>query len=122
MKKLLFLFFILIAVLFIGIKASYAEWVWSSETSWVDPEQLTRETTDQQYKYAIALMIKREYISAIGIFKSIIKSNSDTELAEESQLNIAKSYFLANDYKNSFRAYEEFDRKRSWPLAGYRRF
>ena len=107
MKKQLFVFFILAAFLFIGTKASYAEWVWSSETSWVDPDQLTRETTDQRYKYAIALMIKREYISAVGIFKGVIKDNPGTELAIESQLNIAKSYFLLGDYHNSFRAYEQ---------------
>ncbi len=111
MKKQLFVFFILAAFLLIGTKASYAEWVWSSETNWVDPDQLTRETTDQRYKYAIALMIKREYISAIGIFKGVIKDNPGTELAEESQLNIAKSYFLLGDYHNSFRAYEQLIEK-----------
>ncbi len=111
MKKQLFVFFILAAFLLIGTKASYAEWIWSSETNWVDPDQLTRETTDQRYKYAIALMIKREYISAVGIFKGVIKDNPETELAVESQLNIAKSYFLLGDYHNSFRAYEQLIEK-----------
>jgi outer membrane assembly lipoprotein YfiO len=111
MKKQLFVFFILMAFFFIGTKATFAEWVWSGETSWVDPDQLTRETTDQRYKYAIALMIKREYISAIGIFKGIIKDNPGAELAEESQLNIAKTYFLVGDYKNSFKAYEQLIEK-----------
>jgi outer membrane assembly lipoprotein YfiO len=111
MKKQLFVFFILMGFFFIGTKATFAEWVWSGETSWVDPDQLTRETTDQRYKYAIALMIKREYISAIGIFKGIIKDNPGTELAEESQINIAKTYFLVGDYKNSFKAYEQLIEK-----------
>ncbi|MCP4252050.1 MAG: outer membrane protein assembly factor BamD [Candidatus Scalindua sp.] len=108
MKKLLFVLFILMVFFSNGIKTSFAGWVWTGETSWVDPEQLTRETTDQRYKYAITLMIEREYISAIGIFKSVIKDNPGTELAEESQLNIAKTYFLLGDYKNSFMAYEQF--------------
>ncbi len=111
MKKQLFVFFILMAFLFIGTKASFAEWIWSGETNWVDPDQLTRETTDQQYKYAIALMIKMEYISAIGIFKGVIKDNPGTELADESQLNIAKTYFLLGDFRNSFRAYEQLIEK-----------
>ncbi|GAX59591.1 lipoprotein [Candidatus Scalindua japonica] len=111
MKKQLIVLFILAGFLFTGTKSSSAEWVWSGETSWVDPDKLTRETNDQQYKYAIALMIKREYISAIGVFKSVIKENPDTELAVESQLNIGKSYFLAGDYKSSFRAYERLIEK-----------
>ncbi len=111
MKKQLFVFFIFVVCLFIGTKASYAEWVWSAETNWVDPDQLTRETTDQRFKYAIALMIKREYISAVGILKGVIKENPGTELAEESQLNIAKAYYLAGDYHNSFRAYEKLIEK-----------
>jgi outer membrane assembly lipoprotein YfiO len=56
-------------------------------------------------------MIKREYISAVGIFKGVIKDNPETELAVESQLNIAKSYFLLGDYHNSFRAYEQLIEK-----------
>ncbi len=111
MKKQLFVFFILLAFFFIGTKASFAGWIWTGQTNWVDPDQLSKETTDQRYQYAIALMIKREYISAIGIFKGVIKDNPGTELAEESQLNIAKSYFLAGDFKNSFRAYEQMIEK-----------
>ena len=108
MKKQLLIFFILMVFFFNDTNVSLAGWVWTGETSWVDPEQLTRDTTDQQYKYAITLMIEREYISAIGIFKSVIKDNPGTELAEESQLNIAKTYFLLGDYKKSFWAYEQF--------------
>jgi len=111
MKKQLFVFFIFAICLFIGTKKLYAEWIWSGETNWVDPDQLTRETTDQRFKYAIALMIKQEYISAIGILKGVIKDNPGTELAEESQLNIAKAYYLAGDYHSSFRTYEELIEK-----------
>ncbi len=111
MKKQLIVFCMLLVFFFPGLKTSFAGWVWTGETSWVDPDQLTRDTIDERYKYAIALMIKREYISAIGIFKSVIKDNPGTELAEESQLNIAKTYFLVGDYKNSFWAYEQLIEK-----------
>ena len=111
MKRQLLVFFILIILFFNGTKVSLAGWVWTGETSWVDPEQLTRDTTDQRYRYAVTLMIEREYISAIGIFKSVIKDNPGTELAEESQLNIAKTYFLLGDYKKAFWAYEQFIEK-----------
>ncbi|MHC4267534.1 MAG: outer membrane protein assembly factor BamD [Planctomycetota bacterium] len=107
MKKQLLVFFVFAAFVFLGAKVSYATWVWSSETDWVDPDQLTRETTDQQFKYAITLMVNREYISAIGIFKNVIKNNQGTELANESQMNIGKSYYLVGDYKSSFNAYEQ---------------
>ena len=111
MKRQLLVFFILMILFFNGTKVSLAGWVWTGETSWVDPEQLTRDTTDQRYRYAVTLMIEREYISAIGIFKSVIKDNPGTELAEESQLNIAKTYFLLGDYKKAFWAYEQFIEK-----------
>ena len=106
MKRQILVFFILAAFVFIDAKVSYAKWVWSSETSWTDPEQLPRETTDQRFRYAVTLLVNREYISAIGIFKDIIKNNPGSELADESQLNIGKAYYLIGDYKNAFKAYE----------------
>ena len=106
MKRQILVFFILAAFVFIDAKESYAKWVWSSETSWIDPEQLSRETTDQQFRYAVTLLVNREYISAVGIFKDIIKKNPGTELADESQLNIGKAYYLFGDYKSAFKAYE----------------
>ena len=106
MKRQLLVFLFLIAFVFIGTKVSHAKWVWSGETSWVDPDQLPRETTDQRFRYAVALIVNREYISAIGIFKNIIANNPGSELAEESQLNIGRAYYLVGDYKNAFKAYE----------------
>jgi outer membrane assembly lipoprotein YfiO len=106
MKKLILVFFILVAFVFIVAKESYAKWVWSSETSWVDPKQLSRETTDQQFRYAVTLLVNKEYISAVGIFKDIIKNSPGSELADESQLNIGKAYYLFGDYKSAFKAYE----------------
>ncbi|MGR3302337.1 MAG: outer membrane protein assembly factor BamD [Candidatus Scalindua sp.] len=106
MKRQILVFFILVAFVFIDAKVSYAKWVWSSETSWIDPDQLSRETTDQRFRYAVTLLVNREYISAIGVFKDIIKNNPGSELADESQLNIGKAYYLFGDYKSSFRAYE----------------
>ena len=101
MKRQILVFFILAAFVFIDAKVSYAKWVWSSETSWTDPEQLPRETTDQRFRYAVTLLVNREYISAIDIFKDIIKNNPGSELAEESQLKIGKEYYMLGDYKNA---------------------
>ena len=106
MKRQILVFFILAVFVFIDARVSYAKWVWSSETSWADPEQLPRETADQQFRYAVALLVNKEYISAIGIFKDIINNNPGSELAEESQLNIGKAYYLVGDYKNAFKAYD----------------
>jgi len=106
MKRLIPVFLILAAFILIVAKESDAKWVWSSETSWVDPKQLTRDTTDQQFRYAVTLLVNKEYISAVGIFKDIIKNNSGSELADESQLNIGKAYYLFGDYKSAFRTYE----------------
>jgi len=106
MKRQIVVFFILAVFVFIDAKVSYAKWVWSSETSWTDPERLPRETTDQRFRYAVTLLVDRECISAIDIFKDIIKNNPGSELADESQLYIGKAYYLIGDYKNAFKAYE----------------
>ncbi len=107
MKRQLYVLLILFAFMFLDARISYAKWVWSKETGWVDPNRLSRETVDQQFRYAITLMVKKEYISAIGAFKDIIKNNPKSELSEESQINIGKSYYLVGDYKNAFKAYEQ---------------
>jgi outer membrane assembly lipoprotein YfiO len=106
MKRQILVFFILAAFVFIVARESYAKWVWSSETSWIDPKILSRDTTDQKFRYAVTLLVNKEYISAVGIFKEIIKNNPGSELAEESLLNIGKAYYLFGDYKSAFKAYE----------------
>ncbi len=107
MKKLLLVFFVFVAIVFLGARETRATWVWSGETDWVDPDQLTRDTTDQQFRFAITLMVSSEYIGAIGIFEDIINNNPGTELANESQMNIGTSYYLIGDYKSSFNAFEQ---------------
>lgn len=106
MKRQLFIFFILITFLFPGAKVSLAKLVWSKETGWTNPDLLPKETADQKFRYAITLMVNKEYISAIGMFKGIIEGNPESELAEESQINIGRAYYMVGDYKNAFRAYE----------------
>ncbi len=106
MKRQLFIFFILITFLFPGAKVTHAKLVWSKETGWVNLDLLPKETSGQQFRYAITLMVSKEYISAIGIFQSIIKGNPESELAEESQINIGRAYYMVGDYKSAFRAYE----------------
>ena len=107
MKKQLFVFTILILLMLFSARTSYAKWVWSNETGWVDPGQLSRETVDQKFRYAITLMVNEEYVSAIGMFKGIIKNNPGSEFADESQINIGKAYYLLGDYGNAFEAYEQ---------------
>jgi outer membrane protein assembly factor BamD len=107
MNKQLFIFFVLITFLFLVAKVSHAKLVWSKETGWVDPDMLPKETGDQQFRYAITLMIKKEYISAIGILHGIIAGNPESELAEESQINIGRAYYMLGDYKSAFREYEQ---------------
>lgn len=106
MKRKLFIFFILVTFLFPGAKVSLAKLVWSKETGWINPDLLPKETADQKFRYAITLMVNKEYISAIGMFQGIIEGNPEAELAEESQINIGRAYYMVGDYKNAFRAYE----------------
>ena len=107
MKRQMFTFIIIIVFVLLGAKTSYAKWVWSKETGWVDPDRLSKETSDQKFRYAITLMVNKEYVNAIGIFQDIIKSDPESELAEESQINIGRAYHMIGDYKSAFKAYEE---------------
>lgn len=107
-KQQLFIVFFILTLFFTIAKSSYAGgWVWSKETGWVEPDELPKETTDQQYKYAITLMVKKEYISAIGLLKDIIKKQPKSELAVEAQLKIGEAYYLFGDYDSAFKVYEK---------------
>ncbi|MFQ5964587.1 MAG: outer membrane protein assembly factor BamD [Candidatus Scalinduaceae bacterium] len=105
-RQLIILFISAIFVLHV-IKISYAEFIWSKETGWVDTDLLSRETINQQFQYAITLMVKKEYISAIGVFNDIIENNPEAEIAEEAQLNIGRAYYMFGDYKKAFKAYDQ---------------
>ena len=105
-KRLLQIYSILIILIFFGTNLSYAKLVWNKETGWIDPDKLTKETIDQQFKYAISLMVNKEYVSAIEIFNNIIKNNPESELAEESKIKIGSSYHMLGDYKKAFKSYE----------------
>lgn len=107
MKKLLLLFIILFAVVSLFVKVSCAKLIWSTETGWVDPDALPKETDNQLFKYAITLIVNKEYINAIGVLNSIIKNNPGSEIAEEAQLKMGKAYYLLGDYKAAFNVYEQ---------------
>ncbi|GJQ58084.1 MAG: outer membrane protein assembly factor BamD [Candidatus Scalindua sp. AMX11] len=106
MKKLLFVFTLLFIVVFLCAKISSAKLIWSKETGWVDPDTLPKETDNQLFKYAITLIVNREYISAIGVLNSVIKNNPDSEIADEAQLKMGEAYSLLGDYKAAFDVYE----------------
>ncbi|MDR4505732.1 MAG: outer membrane protein assembly factor BamD [Candidatus Scalindua sp.] len=107
MKKLLLLFTILSVTVFFCVKISCAKLIWSTETGWVDPVTLPKETDNQLFQYAIALIVNKEYISAIGVLNSIIKNNPGSEIAEEAQMKMGKAYYLLGDYKAAFDVYEQ---------------
>ncbi|MCF6158235.1 MAG: outer membrane protein assembly factor BamD [wastewater metagenome] len=86
---------------------AYGKWVWNKETGWIEPPSEAVTTVEQQYKYALSLLVERKYINAIKEFKAIIKNNPASEFAEISQINIGRAYFLNGDYKRALKSYDE---------------
>ncbi|MCP5008080.1 MAG: outer membrane protein assembly factor BamD [Planctomycetes bacterium] len=107
MKKLLSVFTILFVSVSFYPEILCAKLIWSKETGWVDPETLPKETDSQLYRYAITLIVNKEYISAIGVLNTIIKKHPDSEIAEEARLKMGRAYHMLGDYKAAFNVYEQ---------------
>ncbi|MDR4499489.1 MAG: outer membrane protein assembly factor BamD [Candidatus Scalindua sp.] len=113
MKKLLLVYAICIAFVFLCGKTSYAKLVWSKETGWIDPDAMPKDTHSQMFNYAITLIVNKEYVSAIGVLNSIIKDNPESEIGDEAQMKMARVYYLLGDYKAAFNEYERLLEKGS---------
>ncbi len=107
MKKLLFISIIIGVAMFLCVKISSAKLIWSKETGWVDPDTLPKKTDNQLFKYAVTMIVNKEYISAVGVLNSIVNSNPDSEIADEAQLKMGEAYTMLGDYKAAFNIYEQ---------------
>lgn len=96
-------FLLIVSLSFIIVpRILHAKLVWSRGTGWIDTDALRRETPQQRYEYATALMLGGKYISAAGEFLDIVDKYPDTEMAEPSQFNAAHAYYLAREYRKAF--------------------
>lgn len=97
----------------------YGKMVWNKDTGWVDPATLNPLIPDQRFKLALAMMVERQYESAVKEFQAILERHPEGDLVEPCLYNIAQAYFLAGKYKKAFYAYEDFlDRLPGTRLTG----
>ncbi|MGR3219352.1 MAG: outer membrane protein assembly factor BamD [Candidatus Anammoxibacter sp.] len=108
MNKLLVFVFIIPFFLLINNIVTAEKLIWNKESGWVEMEKLTKDTLDQRYRYALALITDQQYIFGIRRLEAIVKDAPDSEFAEPAMINIAHAYFLADDYKEAFKTYETF--------------
>lgn len=107
MMKLKYILPVLCIIKCILATPSYGKWVWNKETGWMESPSTAITTLEQRYKYALSLLVEQKYINAVKEFESIIKTDSASEYAEVSQINIGWAYFLNGDYKRALKAYEK---------------
>ena len=100
--------FILHLFLFTNNSVRAEKMIWNKESGWVDVQKLTKDTLDQRYRRALALITDQQYIYGIKELKEIIKDAPDSEFTEPAMFNIAHAFSLASDYKKAFNTYEEF--------------
>lgn len=109
MKKLLFAVFIISnLLLLINNTAMAKKLIWNKESGWVEMKDLSKDTLDQRYRHALALITDQQYIFAVRELEALVEEAPDSEFAEPAMFNIAHAYFLAADYKKAFKTYETF--------------
>ena len=108
MNKLPNKLLLLIIILLINDVVVAEKMIWNKDSGWVEMEKLSRDTMDQRYRRALALITDQQYIAGIRELEAIIKANPGSELAEPAMFNIAHAYFLATDYSEAFKTYETF--------------
>ncbi|HHT9152164.1 MAG TPA: outer membrane protein assembly factor BamD [Candidatus Hypogeohydataceae bacterium YC40] len=86
----------------------YGKMLWNKDTGWVDPATLNPRIPDQRLKLALAMMVDRQYDSAVKEFQGLLDKYPEGDMVEPCLYNIAQAYFLAGKYKKAFDAYEIF--------------
>lgn len=86
----------------------YGKMIWNKDTGWVDPTALNPQIPDEHFKLALAMMVDRQYESAVKEFQAILQKYPKGDLVEPCLYNIAHACFLAGKYKKAFDAYEDF--------------
>ena len=108
MKKLLVFILILPVFLLVNNMVTADKLIWNKESGWVEMETLTKDTLDQRYRHALAMITDQQYIFGIRELEEIVKEAPDSEFVEPAMFNIAYAYFLAGDNKQAFKTYEKF--------------
>jgi len=85
-----------------------AKWVWHKEKGWIEINAFPRNTEQQRYDYAIALMTDEKYESALVEFKRLIREFAGTETAARCAAHRVECYCRIGAEWKAYRRAEGF--------------
>jgi len=105
MKKILLL--VVLSVLLICPKNSYALWVWTPETNkWENPKYAVKDTPKDQLAFALGFFEKGDYKKASSELNKLIKNYPRAREAAEAQYYLAQILEKQNKVFEAFKSYQ----------------
>ncbi|MEW6357428.1 MAG: outer membrane protein assembly factor BamD [Planctomycetota bacterium] len=85
-----------------------ADWVWHKERGWIETGALPRDTDQQQYDHALALLTDDKYESALAEFNRLLKTSAGGEFGEKIEVRCIECYWRMGKEWEAYRQSEAF--------------
>jgi len=87
---------------------AWADWVWHKERGWIETGALPRNTDQEWYDHALALLTDEKYESALAEFKDLAKSSGGEELGERAEVRCVECCYRMGKGWDAYRRAEAF--------------
>ena len=98
---------LVIGLISFPVPSSYAVWIWTPETGWVNPRRAVKPGPGEQFAWAEELFQKGEYDRAIAEHRKLIRSYPESIYAPRSQYAIGASYEALGKYYRAAKEYQK---------------
>lgn len=108
MKKIIYIFYLIIMINLLLEAQADAFWVWTPKTKkLVNPKYAAKDTPEEQFKWAMSFFDEKDYKRAAEEFARLVSHFPDSELAPEAQYYSGRSYEAGEKYYPAFQAYQK---------------
>jgi len=99
---------VIVVTFFLITNTAQAVWVWTPETGkWVNPKYAPKDTSKEQFDFALSLFQSEDYKKARKEFEKIIKFYPASVYAPDSQYYVGRCFEELNSPYHAFRAYQK---------------
>lgn len=103
-KYLLIIITIIIVTSFVQV--SRADWIWTPESGkWVNPKYAVKDSPQEQFDYAMAYYIAKDYKKSLNEFEKLVKNYPLSRFAPDAQFYAGLSHENLKNYYEAFKAY-----------------
>ncbi|MFH0838952.1 MAG: outer membrane protein assembly factor BamD [Candidatus Omnitrophota bacterium] len=107
MRKIFLVSFIVGMVAYILAVPSGAYWIWTPESGkWVNPKYAVKDTPEEQFNYATAFYIAKDYKRSLAEFEKLVRHYPLSRFAPEAQFYVGLSHENLNNFYQAFNAYK----------------